>query len=264
MMPSLTVTYGGEDQTSARRIWIEQEPVADGTLTASDLEQMLAMVRAGISAKLYRPADCPASVVNGSVVVPLDVWVWPVPLTLEYSLAASMGAMGPSMAIRKEREFDVVVQFSSRVELPFVTDGLAWEWSDMGCYDHRSNRVANPEVMAEPAALLIGAEVLGVLRVKCAAVGFLHTVLLSIAKGTNSITDIEVAVTASWKTETATETETIDLDLPGCADLLLTTCDSDLLVEHRFGAVRDQEERVTVVYYSDCDGTELAVRHERP
>lgn len=265
MSASLTALYTGEASGSAVRLTMEQEPVPDNSLTLDDLEAMLALVRSGRSAQSYRPPTCPASVVNGVVVVPLDLWVWPVPLDLDYSLSPNQGVISSAIAVEIEREFDLVIDFERRIDLPFLTSSLSWEWSALPCFDRMSNEVDRPSVTAEPAALLIGSEILGVLRIKCTAIGYLHTLLLSFVKGTDAITGVKAAVTASWRENNATQTESLALDIPGCVTQLLETCpDGTNKRERVLGSMQPEEQAVPVVYFSDCDGTVMAVRYERP
>lgn len=265
MSASLTALYTGAESGSVVRLTLEQEPVADNSLTLDDLEAMLALVRSGLSAQSYRPASCPASVVAGVVIVPLDLWVWPVPLDLDYTLSPNLGVISAASAVEIEREFDLVIDFSRRVELPFLTSALTWEWSDLPCFDRMSNEVERPAVTVEPAALVVDAEIMGVLRIKCTAIGYLHTLRLDFAKGTDAITDIKAAVTASWRDNGETITESIDLKLPGCVEQLLASCpDGTRKREAAMGSVTDEEEVRPVVYYNDCDGSVMAVRYERP
>jgi hypothetical protein len=222
-------------------------------------------VRSGISATTYRPPTCPASVVAGVVMVPLDLWVWPVPLDLEYSLSPNQGVIGVASAVEIEREFDLVIDFQRRIDLPFLTSALTWEWSDLPCFDHRSNEVEWPTITVEPSAILVGAEILGVLRVKCTALGYLHTLMLNFAKGTDAITGVKAAVTASWSDNNETQTESLDLEIPGCVTQLLETCpDGTTKRERALGEVTEEQQVRPVVYYNDCKGSVMAVRNELP
>jgi len=265
MITSLAATYSGAGLAAgAPRLGLEQEPMADNSLTLDDLEQMLALVRSGVSARTYRPASCPASVVEGSVLVPLDLWVWPVPIDLPYTLTPNQGDLGAAIAVSIEREFDLVIDFQRRVELPFATSAISWQWTGIPCFDRMSNEVPRPTVSAEPDAIMVDTEILGVLRIKCTAVGYLHTLQLEFVKGTNAITDVHCAVTASWQVNGEPMTANLPLDLPACAAQLLETCEGGQLVRERaLGSVSREKPLRTVVYYNDCDGSELAVRHER-
>jgi hypothetical protein len=261
---SLSTVYSGPSAAAAARLTLEQEPVVDNRLTTTDLIAMLALVRSGFSAKTYRPASCPASVVAGQVVCPLDVWAWPVPLDLAYTMHANQGSLGARIPVVMEREFDLVINFERTVQLPFVTSALTWAWSDMPCLDARSNVVASPTVTATASSLSVDADIVGVLRVRCAAVGWLHTLVLRFDKGAEKITDIDVAVSAKWVAAGETSTLSQDLELPGCLETLLETCDDgDLAYERASGKIIQPEDTVPVVYYSECDGQKLAIRFEQ-
>ena len=265
---TLTVTYAGDaynaSATSAR-LALEQEPVADSKLTTNDLTVMLALVRSGVSAKAYIPASCPASVVDGQVICPIDVWVWPSPGNLAYTLTANQGSLGERIRVEMEREFDLVINFERTVQLPFDTTSLSWEWSVMPCLDSNSQPVAvAPNVTATSSTISVDADVIGVLRVKCMAVGWLHTLVLRFAKGDATITNIDVVVTAQWESGGENQTARLPIELPGCLKTLLETCDDgELKYERGMGAVRYPNETYAVVYYSECNGHKLALRYEK-
>jgi hypothetical protein len=261
---SLSATYAGSSAAAAARLSLEQEPVADNRLTTTDLAAMLALVRSGVSAKTYRAATCPASVVAGQVICPLDLWVWPVPVGLSYTLAANQGELGERIPVTMEREFDLVINFERTVQLPFETSSLTWEWSAMPCLDARSRVVDPPTVTATASSISVNADIVGVLRIRCAAVGWLHTLVLRFDKGDAKISDIDVAVSAKWEIADETFAESADLKLPGCLETLLETCDDgNLKYERGSGHVLEPDETVPVVYYSECDGQKLALRYER-
>lgn len=260
---SLTALYAGSSAVAAVRLALEQEPVADNSLTTTDLAAMLALVRSGVSAKTYRATTCPASVVDGQVLCPLDLWVWLVPLSLPYTLSANQGELGERIPVTLEREFDLVINFERTVQLPFATSALAWEWSAMPCLDGKSQVVAPPKVTATASSISVDADIVGVLRIRCAAVGWLHTLMLRFAKGDSKISDIDVAVSAGWMDAGETVAKSVDLQLPGCLETLLETCDDgDLKYERGSGKVIKPDETVPVVYYSECDGQKLALRYE--
>lgn len=261
---TLAIPYITDDQAAEASLLLEQEPVADNSLTTDDLAAMLALVRAGYSAKTYRPSSCPASVVNGQAVVPLHVWAWPSPLELPYALSANQGVLGERIVVEVEREFEVVFDFERTVTLPFMVRSINTEWTDLPCFDRASNEMPRPQVTIDGGAMTLSAEVLAVLRVRCVAVGYLHTLVLRVDKGGSAITDVKAVVSAGWLSAGEWKTAEKTLELPGCVALLLATCDDGGLVAESRGSARDDSARVAVVYYNDCTGDELAVRHERP
>lgn len=259
---TLSATYtGATPADQGPTLLLEQLPVASGKLTADDLEQMLALVRQGISAKTYRPADCPATVVDSEVLVPVDFYVWPNSLATSYSLAANQGELGEGMAVAIEREFDMVVDFTTVVDLPFAVSALTATWSSLPCFDRHSRQVSTPLIIWEGPRLHLSSEVLGVLRIRCTAMGFLHTLKLRWLKGDSKIDGVKVVVAAAWADQTLTE----QLDLPGCVEQLLAECEDGERVRERGGSKATQEdETIPVVYFNDCDGSVLALRYERP
>lgn len=134
----------------------------------------------------------------------------------------------------------------------------------MPCLDDRSRVVAPPIVTAAASSISVDADIVGVLRIKCAAAGWLHTLVLRFDKGDSKISDIDVAVSAKWAAGGETSAQSLDLTLPGCLETLLETCDDgDLKYERGSGRVIEPDETVPVVYYSECDGQKLALRYEQ-
>ena len=62
---NLIINYASEAVEPA--VSLEQESIADNSLTTTDLYKMLSLARSGVSAKLYRPETCNVSVVDGEV-----------------------------------------------------------------------------------------------------------------------------------------------------------------------------------------------------
>ena len=263
MAETLTLTYSGREAAdSEATLRLEQMPVATTAVTLDDLEQMMAMVRGGTSATAYRQPTCPVTVIAGEVRVPLTVWVWPSDLALDYSLSFAAGVPDARVQIEQEREFDLVIDFDTTIALPFFCRTIELIWSDLPCWDQFGNEVPRPELTATPTALQVSAEILGVVRVRCLAIGYAHPVTVTFAKGLDSkILDIKNTVTASWSAGVAT----LDLQYPACAADLLAACeDGELVRERVIGQFTDEEDRIPVVYYNDCTGSVLAVRYELP
>ena len=78
-MKKLTLVLNYAASTYSPTVGLEQEPVADNTLTTTDLYSMIAMVKSGKSAKLYKPETCNVSIIDGKVLADLIVYSWPKP-----------------------------------------------------------------------------------------------------------------------------------------------------------------------------------------
>ena len=263
MAETLTLTYSSrEDAASEATMRMEQLPVTSTAVTLDDLEQMMAMVRGGTSARAYRQPTCPVTVIAGEVRVTLTVWVWPSALDLDYSLSFAAGVPAARVQIEQEREFDLVIDFEATIALPFFCRTIELTWSDLPCWDRYGQEVPRPELTTTPTTLQVSAEILGVVRVRCLAIGYAHPVTVTFAKGLDSkILDIKNSVTASWAAGAAT----LDLQYPACAADLLAACEDGTLVRERvIGQFEDEDDRIPVVYYNDCTGSVLAVRYELP
>jgi hypothetical protein len=266
--PRLTLTYtvNAEAGASEPSLNLEQAAVSKGNVTMADLYAMLALVRSGVSARTYLARDCAARVVGGAVLVDLTAYVWPSALDLAYTLAVSIPAwtvIGPAVEISQWRDFDLVVPMSAAVELPFLAADLSLVWQTP-CYNRYGEAVAAPAIDQDGLALRLDSEVFGVIRVRCRAMGFQHTLALTIPKGTSRVEDIDLTLIATWPISNGTEVEDLDLQLPGCVEDLLATCEDGTLVAEVGGSVSADDPRQPVVYWNPCEkeSNVIEVRYE--
>ena len=252
-----------EQATSQPWVKLEQMPVPESSLNLTDLSRMLTLVRAGVSAHAYRQPNCPCSVYEGTVEVPLEFYAWPSAPGLPYELQAAQGALVAAVPAFLEREFSVVIDFQREIDLPFYADFLSWAWADMPCFDRMGNEVPRPHVAITSTRVYVGAEVLGVLRIKCVAVGHLHTLLLTYPKTVGErVRTNAPQVVATWG---ASLKHALSLDLPGCVVDLLETCeDGELLAEKAHGEVTQDTDKVPIIYYNTCDGKAYPVQYGQP
>lgn len=244
---------------------LEQEAVADNSLTTDDLTKMLALVRAGVSAKLYRPETCNVSVVDGNILVDLNVFVWPKPFNLNYTFALNYGTAADRVYLQQNREFDFIINGSKKTPLPFTVSTIEYSLTQLPFFDKLGNIVDPPSITFDSRNAITDKEVIGVIRITCVAEGWQHPVQLTFDKDDNSISNFNVTASTTFRdTDENLQTVAERLELPGCVELLLSTCEDDLLTEHKYGSVKDKDEKVPVVYYSDCDGSFLVVRYEKP
>lgn len=264
---SLVINYTAETANEPS-LGLEQKAVASNSLTTDDLYEMLSLARSGVSAKLYRPRTCDVSVVGGAILTTLTAYVWPKPLDLNYTLATNYGTVSERQAITQYREFDLVINMSKTVELPFTASSISYQKSQLPFFDATGNIVGEPIITFDDRYAYVSTEVVGVIRVSCTACGFSNTVDLSFTKDAQqTISNINITLSASFYTSSNTlSTTALSLDLPGCLELLLSTCENELLTEKTYGSVDSDDDDVTVpvVYYSDCSGKFLQVRDEKP
>jgi len=278
--PRITFQYSGDvGNGNDPRLLLEQAPVSTKDLALDDLANMLALVRSGISAYTYITQSCAATLINGQVVVPLTLYVWPSLPDLEYELSAAIPAwtaIGPAVAVEQERDFDLVIELSDSVDLPCLAAGLEITWQTpaisgrggvvdppplISGYDTALQAVGPIGSASGPInRLRLDRQVFGVLRVRCRALGYRHAITMTIPKtGDLKITNIRETVTAAWPLADGTiETETLDITLPACVETLLETCETGLYPGAR-SEIIDQEEMVPELHYSTCDGSLIGV-----
>jgi len=263
---TISISYTGDaDATVSPWVNLEQQPVSGVKLTEHDLQTMLALVRAGISARTYRPASCEAYLTGENVVADLGLYVFPSSLELAYQLDSELLEIGQATSLLMEREFDLVVGLETDIELPFIAENLQLTWQT-DCYSKYGVVVDQPEITAQPTRLAFSAEVFGVLRVRCSARGYRHPLTFAMAKTLDqSITDIQAAVEVAWNDGNGSQYDSVDIELPLCLEALMEACgDGTTITESVFGSVTDEDETVPFIYYSPCSGRLLTVRNERP
>lgn len=259
---SLVINYSQDASTTSDWLRLFQEPVSSNKLTSEDLMAMLAMVQSGTSARAYKPDNCEASVLADQVVAELSVKVWPSRLDLEYSLTGSLVTVGRTSSLQEWHEFDLIIPLADSVELPYHCDQLTISWQTPA-YNRLGQSVEKPVITHAGNTLRLAAEVFGVLRIRCLALGWQHALRFSWAKSdVASITNLKLSVTAAW----ADGEETLKLELPGCIEALLAFCPDSNSKRARSLSTVDSEddELVPVVYWSPCSGRMLTVRMEKP
>lgn len=259
---ALTISYTQEEQSSADWLRLSQAAVTSNKLTNEDLEVMLALVKSGVSAHAYKPANCEASVLTDRVVADLTLKVWPSDINIVYDLSSELLTIGAAKSLQEWHEFDLIVPMASKVDLPYLCEDYTLAWQTPA-YNSRGEEVEEPDVTRIGAVLYLSAEVFGVLRVKCLAVGWQHNLRFSWVKTEwQSITNVKLTVSASW----IGGVESLTLELPGCLEALLAFCpDGNSKHSHGQSTVDSEEDEViSVVYYSPCSGKVIAVRQERP
>lgn len=285
--PRISLQYSGDAASGLEpRLLLEQEPVPTGQLSLTDLANMVALVRSGVPASTYIVQSCPASIIAGKVVVPLTLFVWPSLPGMNYSLTAALPAwteIGEAMAVEQERDFDLVIPQATLVDLPCLAAGLELTWQTpaitnqgvvidpppISGYDTARGQWGPITASSGPInRLRLEREVFGVLRVRCRALGYQHTLTLSIPKATDKkLAEIEETITAAWRlNDGSTETTICNLALPACVASLLESCPDDpRRTPGNRSEIEDPEELIPELRYSTCDGLPIGiVRLVRP
>nr|WP_321465167.1 hypothetical protein [uncultured Desulfobulbus sp.] len=261
----LSLAYSGPASDSGDSIELEQKAVSSAQLTDSDLQTMLAMAISGVSARAYKQPGCEAYIVGSTAHADLALYVWPTRLDLAYSLTASLLSVGDAVELRQERDFDLVVELADSVGLPFYSENIQATWQTP-CYNARGEVVAFPALITTPTKIELDATVFGVLRIRCTARGYSHSLSFFMAKdGVSSISNLTPTVTAAWGSGDDAQATSLDIDLPACLESLLAACkDGTTYRESVYGSVDEDEDLVPTIYYTPCSGRMLMVRNERP
>lgn len=264
--PRITFSYSGNAEGSGARLLLEQEPVSSSALSLVDLANMLALVRSGISARTYIADSCSASLVNGLVVVPLTIYVWPSEEGMEYDLTATLPewtTIGPAVAVEQERDFDLVIPEAVAADLPCLASGIELTWQTPAITP-KGVVVDSPTLSLVAGGggafngIKVDQAVFGVLRVRCTAIGYQHAVTLRIPKtGASSISDIKSILTANW--DYGRGVTTLDLKLPACAESLLEACEETGRTPGIASEVTEEEEQIPELRYSTCTGQPIGI-----
>ena len=269
MSPSLTIPFQALPDATGERpgAWLELEqdrtslPVETGEANLTDLVAMVNLARSGIPAATYRKTVCPVEYLDESTaVVTLPFFVWPSVLGLPYSLDGGRAEISGQELVEIDRDFDLVVGLTDRVDLGLLFEGTAtWQTP---CIDRYGRVVSPPGFVVEGGQVILDREVFGVLRMTGRARGYRHQWRLEVAAvDENRVTGLRGSVIASYQDGDKLATKTLDLEVPACVQDALATCPDDGKFQV-FGSVTTVE-RQPVVYYSTCTGHVLEVRYER-
>lgn len=275
--PRITFNIAGDaNRANLHRLTLEQETVASGKLSLTDLEAMVSLARSGISAKSYIASNCPATVTDGNVVVSLRLFAWP-SHRQDYTLTAAIPAIttiGDAVAVEQERDFDVIVDGDS-IDLPCLAADARITWQSpailangqvidapvISGYDIDQSRMV--DLATEHGAinrLRLARACFGVLRVRCTAIGYSHALTLTIPKGDTAIIDLRETITAAWLlADGSTEATTLEIEIPTCVRTLLESCADDTTIGDHVGVKRDKKTRKQL-RYSTCTGSVIDYR----
>ncbi len=234
----------------------------DQAATYADLVQMMAYAKSGDSARKYRKAGCTATFYEDTVSFDLIVYVWPSRLNLAYQAKVSLGTVSRGESVAIEREGNVVFGLTDSVELPCVMDLASIGW-ESGCYNESSEKIATPAVTHDGAYITLDQSCFGVLRIAGNALGFKHTVTITVEKTeADSISGLAPVFSLTYVDADGEEqTEELELEIPQCIIDYLETCPDGLIMSGSADVTTPGEPRA-VIYYSTCTGNVLAVKYE--
>ena len=192
MDQSLSISFSNDaaQTTTPDRRFVHLEQIKeDGTrktVTMYDLRQMVYRARWGVSARTYKPPDCPAAIEGNSIVSWFDFYSWPSSLTLQHTITSSLGSVSAPQIIEKAVSFSVTFELSDVVEFDFMLSHISsWVW-ETPCIDADGKTVSIADVgtptMDGLTTLRIDKPVFGVLRIQGLKKGAKHTVNVRLLK----------------------------------------------------------------------------------
>lgn len=277
-MEKLITKYSGTPSRQNSWLKIYQEPIETTAQQVSynDLAAMYYMALAKVSARLYESQSCPVSMTAGRILVPVPFYIFPSSLDLGYELTSGVGEVSSGIAAQVWREFDVIIDNESEVDLGFLAEQVSFT-PLTGYYDHLSRPLRDaPTITHDGGRLLIEPACFCILRVKCLALGYAHTLTMQLDKfektadesGLNwsgySLDNLQSFVQATWFEGDELQSTSKKLAVPPCVQDFLSFCPDD---SERAGEpvsyVGSLKGHHTILWYSTCTGRELAVRRVR-
>lgn len=273
-MSTLTATYSAaavaESESSWLKLW--QRPYSAQVQQAgfTDLTAMWYMALSGLSARLYRAATCPATIsADGVVTVPIDFYVFPSSLGMQYSLSAGTGSIGAPVYIEEEKELDLVFDQQDSKELGYLTDAIEYEFLS-GAYGEFGSQLPLPQVSHADGIIKLSTSCFCVIRIKCLAKGYRHRVTMTLTKYEPpaegeldwtgyKIENLQNVIQATWIDGDELQSAELDLEIPPCVEDYLAECEDGGLK----GIIGKKGEPWFLLFFSTCTGNKLGVRQVR-
>jgi len=262
------------EETTDDENWVKLQqfeyPDVAQAINFNDIYQMWLNAQQGLSAFAYVQSDCPMTITENGIIIALDFYVFPSDLSLPYTLSASLGELGEGQILTSlDREFDLIFPLSKEVELDYVASNLGLTWL-AGPRTARNQPISPiPTITLDGRFVRSSVSMFAVLRARCQAQCYLHTVLIRLEKfreeeqedGTvkrevYKIENLKSSVTAVWtKVDGTVGTEILELDIPKCVEDFLTWCPDGTF--KGYSSVT-RENRITRVFYNACTGDHIA------
>lgn len=191
--PALSLSFSNEikqDTSTPDRRFVHLEQIEeDGTkktVTMYDLQQMVYRARWGVSARTYKPPDCPGGIEGFTIISWFDFYSWPSSLTLPHTIACSLGSVSEPQVVEVPVEFSATFELSDTIEFDFMLSRItSWTW-ETDCINAEGETIRDIDVgtptMDGLTTLRIDTPIFGVLRVKGLKKGAKHTVNVRLVK----------------------------------------------------------------------------------
>lgn len=189
----LTIPFVDTDtedtQTTERRfVRLEQidPPESNDTVTMFDIQQMVARARMGISARTFKPHNCPAYINNQSIISQFDFYSWPSAVDLPHTIISSLGEVTVPQIVEKEVHFSQTFELSDVVELDFILTRIVSATWETDCHDADGKVVDAVDVgtpyMDGLSTIRIAKPVFGVVRIVGIKKGAQHSLNVRLVK----------------------------------------------------------------------------------
>ncbi len=186
---ALTIPFSagaGDTQTTERRfVHLEQidPPESSNTVTMFDISQMVARARMGISARTFKPFNCPAYINNQSIISQFDFYSWPSAVDLPHTIISSLGEVSVPKIVEKTIHFSRPFELSDVVELDFIMTSITSATWETACYDADGKvvEVCTP-YMDGLSTIRIDKPVFGVVRIVGIKKGAKHSLNVRLVK----------------------------------------------------------------------------------
>lgn len=233
MNQPLQVSLTGADvsDVSERRFVHLTQPVENGmdkTASMYDIAQMVAMARAGRSARGYKKKQCPANIEDEKIKVRLDFEAWPSSPNLAYTLESNIGEISPASIVEEYTEFSQTFGKTDVVELDFILSELTSYYWETPCCTPKGVPVPDPIIEMDGFTTIRTEQpIFGVVRIKGKKIGARHVVTHELIKSypvrpDNPIPDEGIAAedleeywaytdVNTWNGDPVNEDDTVDM-----------------------------------------------------
>ncbi len=128
---AFTSVASGVTDSHARR-YVHLEQIIDTvdeerSATMTDISQMIARAKSGVSAFTYKASECSYTYENNIFSTWFHFYVWPSSTTLPYELTSSAGIIDRGEVIKEKVTFIVVFELSDSVALDFLLEDATFK-----------------------------------------------------------------------------------------------------------------------------------------
>ncbi len=264
---TLSTDPGGSSSDSLELVQIDA-PDEGLDVTVSEIEEMVARARSGLSARTFRRDSCAMSfdVESETITAWYDFAIYPSDIDLSYNLTANMGVLSDQAVSSEYVEFSVVFEKSATVDLGFLLSdviSMTWEYPP---HTPDGERISSaPSVAIEGTRLVLDQPAFAVLRV--AGRKTFKSCRLSVTGAAADMTEesLQPVVVAEW----AGDPVVLELQTSSCVTDTLGLCsddpDSPFFKADGEGLAAPcveedaEKEGSYTAYYSKCSGVVFMV-----